>query len=47
MLMKGWLLTLGLGAAAGAVTVLAMSPNNPARKMASQASNQLRRQLDM
>lgn len=36
--MKGWLLTLGLGAAAGAVAVLMMPRDNPARKLAAQTA---------
>ncbi|MBQ8621208.1 MAG: hypothetical protein IJ422_02715 [Oscillospiraceae bacterium] len=39
MAIKGWALTMGLGAAAGAVAVLMMPRNNPARKLAAQAAN--------
>lgn len=36
--MKTWLLTLGLGAALGAVAILMMPNDNPARKLAAQAA---------
>lgn len=39
--MKGWAITMGLGAAAGAVGILMMSRTNPARKLAAQAANSL------
>ena len=39
--MKGWLLTLGLGAAAGAVAVMMMPSQNPARKLATQAAQKV------
>lgn len=39
--MKGWLVTLGLGAAAGAVAVLMMPRDNPARKLAAQAADKV------
>jgi hypothetical protein len=39
--MKGWLLTLGLGAAAGAVAVMMMPRENPARKLATQAAGKV------
>ena len=56
--MKGMLLTLGLGVAAGAVAVLMLSSDNPARKLAAQAAckaedvvcmagNHLRQQIAM
>lgn len=38
---KGWAITAGLGAAAGAVAVLMMPRNNPARKMAAKAANKM------
>lgn len=41
MEMKGWALTMGLGAAAGAVAILMMPRNNPARKLAAQAANKV------
>lgn len=36
---KGWALTAGLGAAAGAVAVLMMPRQNPVRKLADKAAN--------
>jgi hypothetical protein len=41
MTMKGWALTAGLGAAAGAVAILMMPRNNPTRKLAAQAANKV------
>lgn len=41
MQMKGWAITLGLGAAAGAVAVLMMPKNNPARQLAAKAANKV------
>ena len=41
MQLKGLALTLGLGAAAGAVAVLMMPKSNPARKLAAQAANKV------
>lgn len=38
MSVKGWAMTLGLGAAAGAVAILAMPHNNPTRKLADKAA---------
>lgn len=38
---KGWAVTLGVGAAAGAVGVLMMSRTNPTRKLAAQAANKV------
>lgn len=38
---KGWAVTLGLGAAAGAVAVLAMPKNNAARKLAAKAADKV------
>ena len=38
---KGWVITAGLGAAAGAVGVLMMSKNNPTRKLAAKAANKV------
>lgn len=38
---KGWALTAGLGAAAGAVAVLMMPRTNPARKLATKAANKM------
>ena len=36
--MKSWVLTLGLGAALGAVVILMMPRDNPTRKLAAQAA---------
>ncbi len=38
---KGWAVTMGLGAAAGAVGILMMSRSNPTRKLAAQAANKV------
>lgn len=38
---KGWAVSMGIGAAAGAVGVLMMSRTNPARKLASQAADKI------
>ena len=38
MHLKGWAITMGVGAAAGAVAVMMMPKNNPARKLASKAA---------
>ena len=38
MQMKGWALTMGLGAAAGAVAIMMLPRQNPARKLASKAA---------
>jgi len=39
--LKGLAVTLGIGAAAGAVAILMMPRNNPARKLAAQAANKV------
>ena len=36
---KGWALTAGIGAAAGAVAILMMPRQNPVRTLAAQAAN--------
>ncbi len=36
---KGWAITAGISAAAGAVAVLMMPRQNPVRKLASKAAN--------
>ncbi len=41
MQLKGWAITLGVGAAAGAVAVLMMPKNNPTRRLAAQAANKI------
>ena len=38
---KGWALTAGLGAAAGAVAILMMPRNNPTRRLAAKAANKM------
>lgn len=38
MHLRGWVITAGLGAAAGAVAILMMPRNNPARRMAAKAA---------
>ena len=39
--MKTWVLTLGLGAAIGAVAILLMPHDNPTRKLADQAADKV------
>lgn len=41
MRLKGWAITMGIGAAAGAVAIMMMPRNNPARKLAVQAANKV------
>lgn len=41
MHMKGWALTLGIGAAAGAVAILMMPRNNPTRRLAAKAADKV------
>ena len=41
MSVKGWAITAGISAAAGAVAVLMMPRNNPARKIAAKAANKM------
>jgi hypothetical protein len=41
MHVKGWAITAGLGAAAGAVAILMMPRQNPARKLAARAANKM------
>ena len=38
---KGWAITAGLGAAAGAVAILMMPLTNPTRKLAAKAANKM------
>ena len=38
---KGWAITAGISAAAGAVAVLMMPRNNPTRKLAAKAANKV------
>lgn len=37
----GWAITLGLGAAAGAVAVMMMPKNNPTRRLAAKAATKV------
>ncbi len=41
MRVKGWAITAGLSAAAGAVAILMMPHNNPTRKLAAKAANKV------
>ena len=41
MQMRGLAITMGLGAAAGAVAVLMMPKNNPTRRLATKAANKV------
>ena len=41
MHVKGWAITAGIGAAAGAVAVLMMPRNNPTRRLAAKAANKM------
>lgn len=41
MSVKGWAVTMGIGAAAGAVGILMLSKTNPARRLAAQAANRV------
>ena len=41
MKLAGWAITAGLGAAAGAVAVMMMPRQNPARKLAAKAANKM------
>jgi len=41
MHLKGWAITLGVGAGAGAVAILAMPRNNPTRRLAAKAADKV------
>lgn len=41
MKVKGLAITMGIGAAAGAVGILMMSKNNPTRRLAAQAAGKV------
>lgn len=41
MHLKGWAVTMGLGAAAGAVAILMMPRTNPTRKLAAKAADKV------
>ena len=38
---KGWAVTMGLGAAAGAIAVLMMPKTNPTRRLAAKAADKV------
>lgn len=38
---KGWAVTMGVGAAVGAVAILMMPKNNPTRKLADKAADKV------
>ena len=38
---KGWAISMGLGAAAGAVAILMMPKNNPTRQLADKAADKV------
>ena len=39
--LKGWAITMGIGAAAGAVAVMMMPKNSPGRKLAHKAAEKV------
>ena len=41
MTVKGWAVTMGIGAAAGAVGILMMSRTNPTRRLAAKAAGKV------
>ena len=41
MKLTGWAVTMGVGAAAGAVAVLMMPKSNPTRRLAAKAANKM------
>lgn len=41
MQVKKWAITMGLGAAAGAVAILMMPRDNPTRRLAAKAANKV------
>jgi len=41
MHLKGWAITMGVGAAAGAVAILMMPRTNPTRRLAAKAANKV------
>ena len=41
MRMRGWAITMGIGAAAGAVAIMMMPRSNPARKLATKAADKV------
>ncbi len=41
MRMKGWAITMGIGAAAGAVAIMMMPRNNPVRRLTAKAADKV------
>ena len=41
MKLAGWMITAGIGAAAGAIAILMMPHNNPTRRLAAKAANKV------
>ena len=41
MKFRGWAITMGVGAAAGAVAIMMMPKNNPTRRLAAKAANKV------
>jgi hypothetical protein len=41
MHLKGWAITMGIGAAAGAVAVMMMPKNSPGRRLAAKAADKV------
>ena len=41
MNLKGWAVTMGIGAAVGAVAILMMPKNNPTRQLADKAADKV------
>jgi len=41
MHLKGWAVAVGVGAAVGAVAILAMPKNNPTRRLAAKAADKM------
>ncbi len=41
MHLKGWAITMGIGAAAGAVAIMMVPRSNPARKLAAKAADKV------
>lgn len=41
MRLKGWAITMSVGAAAGAVAIMMMPKNNPTRRLAVKAANKV------
>lgn len=39
--LTGWMITAGIGAAAGAVAILMMPHNNPTRRLAAKAADKM------